>query len=211
VKPLGSQLKGISGFSGATIMGDGSVALILDIMGLAQKAHIIRENQEQTMAKSKGDNSTGKEIADKETLLIFLIGGKGRSSIPLSAVARLEEFKCSNIEHSGDNDVIQYRGEIIPLVYLSKFFDSCQQVEQKETIQAVIYTNQEKSVALVVDQILDIVEENIAIKRSLTRKGILGTVVVQDKVTDLIDMEGIVRETDASFFDKPKKVLSLTH
>ena len=63
--------------------------------------------------------------------------------------------------------------------------------------------------ALVVDQILDIVEESIVVKRSLTRKGVLGTIVVQEKVTDLIDMEGIVREIDATFFDDHTEVLSL--
>jgi two-component system chemotaxis sensor kinase CheA len=211
VKPLGSQLKGISAFSGATIMGDGSVALILDIMGLAEKADLIRENQEQPVAKSKDISQSDKEMADKETLLIFRIGKDGRNSIPLSSVARLEEFNCSNIEHSGKNELIQYRGEIIPLIDLSSFFDSSQHVEKKETIQTVIYTYEDRSVALVVDQILDIVEERIIIKRSLTRKGILGTVVVQGKVTDLIDIEGVVRETDPTFIDGHKEVLSMTH
>ena len=131
VKPLGNQLKGISGFSGATIMGDGSVALILDIMGLAQKTRVIRENQEQTMAESKGQGSADQEGADKETLLIFRVGKEGRSSIPLSVVARLEEFQYSNIEHSGNNEVIQYRGEIIPLICLSKFFGLNSRVEKK--------------------------------------------------------------------------------
>ena len=211
VKPLGNQLKGIAGFSGATIMGDGSVALILDIMGLAQKAQVVRENQEQAMADSKDKSLADNEVTDKETLLIFRVGEKGRNSIPLSTVARLEEFKCSDIERSGNNDVIQYRGEIIPLIDLLNFFDSSQQVKKNATIQTIIYTHQNKSVALVVDQILDIVEENITVKRSLTRKGILGTVVVQDLVTDLIDMEGIVREMDPAFFDDHQEVLSLTH
>jgi two-component system, chemotaxis family, sensor kinase CheA len=211
VKPLGNQLKGISGFSGATIMGDGSVALILDIMGLAQKANVIRENQEQTAADSKDEGAAGKDMTDKETLLIFRVGKEGRSSMPLSAVARLEEFKCSDIEHSGDNEVIQYRGEIIPLIDLSKFFDSSKQIVRNETIQTIIYTRENKSVALVVDQILDIVEENIATKRSLTHKGVLGTVVIQNMVTDLIDMEGIVRETDPTFFKNQSEVVSLTH
>ena len=210
VKPLGSQLKRVSAFSGATIMGDGRIALILDIMGLAEKADVIRQNQEQNITESKGNGLSGKEKTDKETLLIFRIGKEGRNSIPLSSVARLEEFNCSNIEHSGSNNVIQYRGEIIPLVDLSNFFDSSKHVEMSDTIQTIIYTHQDRSVALVVDQIIDIVEERIVIKRSLTKKGVLGTVVVQGKVTDLIDIEGIVREADPSFFDDYENVLSLT-
>jgi two-component system chemotaxis sensor kinase CheA len=83
-------------------------------------------------------------------------------------------------------------------------------VEKKVTVQTIIYTRENRSVALVVDQILDIVEETITVKRSLTRKGILGTVVVQDKVTDMIDMEGIVREYDPAFFEEQKEILSFT-
>jgi len=211
VKPLGSQLKGISAFSGATIMGDGRIALILDIMGLAQKAQVIRENQEQSATESNGADPESSHATNKETLLIFRIGKEGRSSIPLSAVARLEEFKCSDIERSGNNKVIQYRGEIIPLIYLESFFDSSKVVEQKEVIQAVIYTQKNKSVALVVDKILDIVEESITVKRALSRMGILGTVVVQDMVTDLIDMEDIVRKMDPTFFEGCEEVLSLNH
>jgi two-component system, chemotaxis family, sensor kinase CheA len=211
VKPLGSQLKGISAFSGATIMGDGRIALILDIMGLAQKALVIRESQEQSTTEINDTDLASSDSANKETLLIFKFGKQGRSSIPLSAVARLEEFKCSDIERSGKNKVIQYRGEIIPLIYLEEFFDSSKEIGQKEVIQAVIYTQQNKSVALVVDKILDIVEESITVKRTFSRKGILGTVVVQDKVTELIDMESIVRKMDPTFFDDCEEILSFTH
>jgi two-component system, chemotaxis family, sensor kinase CheA len=211
VKPLGSQLKGISAFSGATIMGDGKIALILDIMGLAQKALVISENQEQSATETNGADTESSHTTNKETLLIFKFGKEGRTAIPLSAVARLEEFKCSDIERSGKNKVIQYRGEIIPLICLEEFFDSSKGIGEKEVIQAVIYTQQNKSVALVVDKILDIVEESITVKRTFSRMGILGTVVVQDKVTDLIDMEGVVRKMDPAFFDDCEEVLSLTH
>ena len=162
------------------------------------------------MTESKEGGAAGKKGPDKETLLIFRIGKQNRSAIPLSSVARLEEFKCADIEKSGTNEVIQYRGEIIPLIDLSHFFDSNKHVEKKVTVQTIIYTRENRSVALVVDQILDIVEETITVKRSLTRKGILGTVVVQDKVTDMIDMEGIVRECDPAFFEEQKEILSLT-
>ncbi len=211
VKPLGSQLKGISAFSGATIMGDGRIALILDIMGLAQKAQVIRENQDTNTTETNSADPESIHAANKETLLIFRVGQEGRSSIPLSAVARLEEFKCSDIERSGKNKVIQYRGEIIPLICLEEFFDSSKVLEQKEVMQAVIYTQKNKSVALVVDKILDIVEESILVKRTFSRTGILGTVVVQDKVTDLIDMEGVVRKMDPTFFEDCEETLSLIH
>ena len=199
VKPLSQQLKGIPAFSGATIMGDGKVALILDVMGLAQSARVVTQTRQRARLESseKGD---GKET-DKQTLLLFGIGEKGRMAIPLSMVARLEEFKQADIEKSGDQDVVQYRGEIMPLIYLSKIFNGDGNYAEKETLQAVVYTKNGRSVALVADKILDIVEESITIKRASNRKGTLGTMVVQNLVTDLLDAEGIVREHDPTFFD----------
>ncbi len=199
VKPLSQQLKGIPAFSGATIMGDGKVALILDVMGLAQSARVVTQTRQRARLESseKGD---GKET-DKQTLLLFGIGEKGRMAIPLSMVARLEEFKQADIEKSGDQDVVQYRGEIMPLIYLSKIFNGDTSYTERETLQAVVYTKNGRSVALVADKILDIVEESITIKRASNRKGTLGTMVVQNLVTDLLDAEGIVREHDPTFFD----------
>lgn len=199
VKPLSHQLKGIPAFSGSTIMGDGKVALILDVMGLAQSARVVTPNRERARLESseKGDGKT----TDKQTLLIFGLGEKGRMAIPLSMVARLEEFKRSDIEKSGDQEVVQYRGEILPLICLSKILLGEATSTEKETLQAIVYTQNDRSVALVADKILDIVEENITVERGSNRKGTLGTVVVQDLVTDLLDAEAIVRENDPTFYD----------
>jgi len=199
VKPLSQQLKGIPAFSGATIMGDGKVALILDVMGLAQSARVVTKNRER--ARLESSEKDGENASDKQTLLLFGIGEKGRMAIPLSMVARLEEFKRANIEKSGGQEVVQYRGEIISLIYLSKIFNGDSSYVEKETLQAVVYTQDGKSVALVADKILDIVEESITVERSSNRKGTLGTVVVQNQVTDLLDAETIVRENDPSFYN----------
>ena len=122
-------------------------------------------------------------------------------AIQLSMVARLEEFKRSDVERSGAQEVVQYRGEIMPLIYLSKIFNGNQDYAEKETMQAVVYTQNWKSVALVADKILDIVDEVITVQRGSNRKGTLGTVVVQDMVTDLLDAEAIVRENDPTFYE----------
>jgi two-component system chemotaxis sensor kinase CheA len=199
VKPLSQQLKGIPAFSGSTIMGDGKVALILDVMGLAQSARVVTQNRERARLESseKGDGKT----ADKQTLLIFGLGENGRMAIPLSMVARLEEFKRSDIEKSGEQEVVQYRGEIMPLICLSKILLGKATSSDKETLQAIVYTQNNRSVALVADKILDIVEESITVERGSNRKGTLGTVVVQDMVTDLLDAEAVVRENDPTFYD----------
>ena len=195
VKPLGKQLKGISAFAGATIMGDGKVALILDVMGLAREANVVTESRGRQLS-----GTSEKSVADenRQTLLILRVG-TNRMAVPLSAVARLEEFKPSELERSGEVDVVQYRGEIMPLIYLSGVLSGGgSKRPDSEYMQAVVYTHEGRSIGLVVDQILDIVEASMTVKRSLKRRGVIGTVVVQDKVTDLLDVEGIVKSADTS-------------
>jgi len=199
VKPLGQQVKNIPAYSGATIMGDGNVALILDVMGLAQKAKVISQTQAKMRSETHGDGASTE--GDRQTLLIIGLGDQ-RMAIPLSKVARLEEFNRKDIEHSGDQEVVQYRGEIMPLIHVAQLIGAGGPAEDRDELHAVVYTRNNKSVALVVDQICDIVEENITVKKSGTRHGIMGTVVVQNQVTDLLDLENVILSVDPTFFDE---------
>ncbi len=205
VKPLGKQLKGISAFSGATIMGDGKLALILDVMGLAQKARVISEHQDKSISKGSTAQGAG---GDCQTLLVFGLEKDDRIAIPLSEVARLEEFRRSDVERSGDQDVVQYRGEIMPLIYLKKALNKVAAAEdsEKELMQAIVFTKNDRSVGLVVERIIDIVEESITVKRGANRPGVLGTIVVQDRVTDLLDVDNVVQAADPSFLIETKAV-----
>ncbi len=207
VKPLGKQMKDIPAFAGATIMGDGKVALILDVMGLAQAARVVSESHERAMDDSKEKSRQSNN--ERHSYLIFGLGEDGRMAIPLSIVARLEEFHRKDVEYSGEQEVVQYRGEIMPLIFLSRVFDenaTTSIAEQKETMQAVVYTHQGKSVALVADRIVDIVEETVTVKRDSRRHGTVGTVVLQGKVTDLLDAEGIVKQSDPTFYEESSMI-----
>jgi two-component system chemotaxis sensor kinase CheA len=115
VKPLGKQLKGLSFYAGATIMGDGRVALILDVLGIGQRSGVLGEGQEQ--ARAAGEQKTRSET-ELQRLLLFRTGSFERLAVPLSLVARLEEFPQSAIEHAGGGQVVQYRNRILPLVSL---------------------------------------------------------------------------------------------
>ena len=115
VKPLGKQLKGLTLYAGATIMGDGRVALILDVLGIGQRSGVLAEFLEQ--ARASGQQKAQVEIAP-QCLLLFRTGSFGRLAVPLSLVARLEEFPQSSIEHAGGGQVVQYRERILPLVSL---------------------------------------------------------------------------------------------
>lgn len=200
VKPLGKQLKGISSFAGATIMGDGRVALILDVVGVAQHANIVSETRDRTIIESK---NRGADDADqRQSLLLFSVGANHRMAIPLALAARLEEFPVSQIEHTGAQEVIQYRGQILPLIRVADHVAGTGgAAAATETLQVVVYSENGRSVGLVVGEINDIVDEAITIRRNSGAPGLLGSVVVHDKITDLLDVRGLVRSAEPGFYE----------
>ena len=115
VKPLGKQLKGLTLYAGATIMGDGRVALILDVLGIGQRSGVLAEFVEQARGSGQQKGAGGDE---QQRLLLFRAGSFARLAVPLSLVARLEEFPQSSIEHASGGQVVQYRNRILPLVSL---------------------------------------------------------------------------------------------
>jgi two-component system chemotaxis sensor kinase CheA len=202
VKPLGKQLKGITCFAGATIMGDGKVALILDVMGLAQYANVVAEVRDRAVA---GKTKAAERVDERQTLLLFNAGQNARMAIPLSMVARLEEFPRSLVERSGNQDVVQYRGQILPLIQVANFLPNAGGApDLGDPVQVVVYSEAGRSVGLVVAKINDIVQETLTVKRGGGRDGILGSAVVQDRVTDFLDVSGVIRAADPTFYEAAK-------
>ena len=203
VKPLGKQLKGISIFAGATIMGDGHVALILDVMGLAGRAGIAVEGGEH----SRGDQGAqAKEnVGNKQTLLIIQVGENGQLAIPLGMVARLEEIPVSSLEAAGGQEVIQYRNEILPVVRLSTVLSSqgFQTQSEQDTMQLVVISKEDRQVGLAVDRIVDIVDEHVTAKTKGDQPGILYSAVVQKRVTDLLDVQSVLARCQLTPMEAP--------
>lgn len=206
VKPLGKQLKGVSIFAGATIMGDGTVSLILDVLGIAQSTGVISEVRERALAEMAAVQPESK-IKDRQALLLFRGPDDAHLAIPLSLVARLEEFPRVSIEKVGRGDVVQYRGQILPLIYVRSVLPerrkqlrnprSEEEHKARDKVQAVVYSGQRGNVGLVVDRILDIVEDSFEVQAAGTRKGIRGTTVVRGRVTELLDIEAMIQEMGA--------------
>ena len=200
VKPLGKEIKGVAVFAGATIMGDGRVALILDVLGLAQRGGVVTgvrdraHNEAATQTQSEGEN--------RQALLLFQVDDTSRLALPLSMVARLEEFPRDRVERAGRRDVVQYRGEILPLIDLCEVLGGVTPMDEAGPLQVVVYAEQGRSVGLVVRRILDIVEEAPAIKHRATAHGLLGSTTIQGRVTDLLDVHGVIRAVDPTFFDQ---------
>ena len=204
VKPLGKKLKGVNIFAGATIMGDGRVALIIDVLGLAQQANIVSEVRGRSVASREQSAETDDRKNNRQALLLIQVGQHGRMAIPLSLVARLEVFAASALEHSGFQSVTQYRGEIMPLLRVSDILQigSNGAAEESGALEVVVYSEKGRSVGLVVDRILDIVEENVVIQNPSHREGIRGSMVIQSRVTDLLDIPTLVRAAQIHLGDE---------
>jgi two-component system chemotaxis sensor kinase CheA len=204
VKPLRKQLKGISAYSGATIMGDGWIALILDVLGLAQQSNVIAESRDSARDRRHSEFSRGAS-GDEHALLLVENGLEGRAAIPLAMVSRLEEFPRSVIERAGIQEVMQYRGQIIPLVRLSDVIPATDDLEilaHAGSIQVVVYSEGKRTVGLIVDRIVDIVNERAAVESLTLRAGVVGSFVTQGHVTDLLDLPAIMRATVPGVFDR---------
>jgi len=197
VKPLGKELRGIPLFAGATIMGDGRVALILDVAGLAQHVSAAGRAGSETRSGKDGTTATDKLDAKQsdDALLLFENDGGNLTSVPVSRITRIEEFQRSRLERSGGNIVVQYRGQILPLIELAT-----PNPDTDELVTVLVFTEGHKSIGMLVRRIVDVVEERYTLERCTSRPGVLGTVVVQGRVTDLLDVNGVISHQAPWFF-----------
>jgi two-component system chemotaxis sensor kinase CheA len=203
VKPLRKQLKTVKTFAGSSIMGDGKVALILDVLGLAQRASVVTETRDRALAGKVAEAAA--TAGDKQTFLLFAGPGDSRMAIPLSTLARLEEFPVAQVEMSGSQWVTQYRGRILPLIRLNVVLE-----ERRNKLRALqgppaadsgplpvlVLRHDGRSFGLVVEQILDIVEDRADVKSAATRPSVLYSVVIGERVTELLDIPAILRSAD---------------
>jgi two-component system chemotaxis sensor kinase CheA len=200
VKPLRKQLKTVKTFAGSSIMGDGKVALILDVLGLAQRASVVTETRDRAMAGKAAEAAAATQL--KQTFLLFAGPGDSRMAIPLSTLARLEEFPVAQVEMSGTQWVTQYRGQILSLIRLSVVLQERRQrlralqalpAIDSGPIQVLVMNHEGRSFGLVVERILDIIEDKADVKSAATRPGVLYSVLIGDRVTELLDIPAILR------------------
>lgn len=199
VKPLGKQLKKLSVFAGATIMGDGHVALILDVLGLARRARVVGEVAHAT-DEQRSVSSAEADVAAKTALLIVQAGKGCRAAVPLATVHRLEEFPVSAIEYASGMPVVQYRGGILPLVDLPLFLTGNESIGDEQK-RVVVFSSAGREFGCVVDKIVDIVEDCVDLHKGAKKRGILGSAIIQKQVTDLLDLDAIVGAAQGEAFE----------
>ena len=183
VKPIGRQLKGLCIYAGATIMGDGRVSLILDVAGLAQAHGVDVAASVPTEIRSTS--------ADLSALLVLEAAGR-RAALPLGEVSRLEEFAATAVERSGDTEVVQYREGILPLVRLAPAIGLPEDHRERARLSVVVHDDGKRRVGIVIDRVLDVVTTSLSHSDAGRRPGVLGSAVVQEHVTDLVDLDAVV-------------------
>jgi two-component system, chemotaxis family, sensor kinase CheA len=215
VKPLWKRLKGLSVYAGATVMGDGAVALILDAMALAQRLGMAFEAESHDEALAEPSGAEG--AADEELVLLCRIGSDGRLAIPLGEVARLEDVPRARVENVGGAEHLQYRGEILRLVRPSQVLEERRKRPRESTgdaeshaddnLQVVVLAHERGRVGLVVDGIMDITSVQVALDQTSRRRGVLGTMVVEDRITEFLDVSHMTRALESRRGAEPREAV----
>ncbi len=188
VKPLGRQLRGLGCFAGAAILGDGRVALILDVVGVAQLAKVASDRP-AAARKPAPREEDGPALATQSW--VTCRGATGtRVALPLSAVTRLEEIPAEKVERSHDREVVQYCGEILPLLRTSELFH--EPAQERDPLQVVVLREADESMGLVVDRIEDIVEETGEVRGDGRNPWLQGAAVIDERVADVLDVKRLL-------------------
>jgi two-component system chemotaxis sensor kinase CheA len=182
VKPMSSKLRHIPVFCGNTILGDGTVIMIIDPNGVAHS--IGSAATVQQAAAEQRDAELPAEEANTESMLVFRAGSPAPKAVLLSLVTRLEEIDAKTIETSNGRALVQYRGQLMPLVPVNADV----RIKMEGTQPLLVFSDEGRSMALVVDEIVDIVEEKLDIELASDRPGVLGSAVIKGQATEVIDV-----------------------
>jgi len=192
VKPVAPILRHITLFSGNTILGDGSVVMILDPNGIAAQTGEMSVSDGSEDAAERQVTRSDERVA----MLVFRSGDKAPKAVPLALVARLEEVDLATVESSSGQPVVQYRGQLMPLVSIEP--DRRLGTEGRQGV--LVFSDRRHSMGLIVDEILDIVEDRLKVELSTQRPGFIGTATIAGKATDVIDAGYYLTNAFADWF-----------
>ena len=202
VKPMSTKLRHIDMFSGNTILGDGAVIMIIDPNGIAKALGAAGSS-----AHDMGDEAAGHHIGSGEqttSLLVFRAGSSQPKAVPLGLVTRLEELPADKIEFSNGRYMVQYREQLMPLVAMEGVTIASQGAQP-----ILVFADDGRSMGLVVDEIIDIVEERLNIEVGGSSSGILGSAVIKGQATEVIDVGHFLPMAFADWFTRKEMKPSL--
>ena len=193
VKPTAPILRDITFYSGNTILGDGSVIMIIDPNGIAAATGQAAANE---VGNEDARDKVGAGLEEKSSMLIFRAGGQELKAVPLALIARLEEVEMSDVEMSHNERVVQYRGQLMPLIP----FNPGHAWKEDGRQPILVFTESERSMGLVVDEIVDIVEDNLKVEIAAEQPGLIGGAVIDGHATDVIDAGYFLTQAFSDWF-----------
>jgi two-component system chemotaxis sensor kinase CheA len=182
VKPMSSMLRGISVFSGNTILGDGSVIMILDPNGVSAE---VGGHAESNIAPDAHAERAAEENLDASTsLLVFRAGSAEPKAVPISLVTRIEQIDAAQIERSNGRHMVQYRGSLMPLLPVNDDV----RVRTEGSQPLLVFIDKNHSMGLIVDEIIDIVDSPLDIQVASKIPGTIGSAVIDGRATEIVDV-----------------------
>ncbi len=200
VKPLGKHFKNISIFAGATIMGDGRMALILDVVGISRKVGLKIEDVDRAKEELGLESKMAEE--EQQFILLFNVSPEEQFAIPLALVARLDKISADKLEFVGGKEIIQYRGRSIPIIRLENYLP-IQPLPEQDEYHLLVFREGENEVALMVSRIVDSIQTQVHLDERLYKmEGVLGSAIIKDRTTLFLDVYKIIEMHDPYFFVK---------
>jgi two-component system chemotaxis sensor kinase CheA len=207
VKPLGRDLKKCKGYAGATIMGDGRVALILDVANLAQMAGLSSlEGASRAAEVAQESMRAIREQKDRQSLLIFRSAENEQFAAPLNMVERIEKIKATDIESVGGKRVIRYRGGCLPLISVDQVA-MVQPLADVEDLLVIVFIISGREIGLLAIGPVDAVELSLEVDgQTLKQAGIMGSAIINDHTTLMVDIFEIVHTLNPEWFENMETV-----
>ncbi len=202
MKPVAPILRHVTMFGGNTILGDGSVIMILGPNGIARATGLGTEATEVEPERESGRPAHLLQSDASTALLLFRAGDAAPKAVPLGLVARLEVVERERIESAGGMPLVQYRGRLMPLVPLSGHWDADMAPARQPVL---VFSDGDRAMGLMVDEILDVVEARLTVDAAGKRPGYLGSVVVAGRVTELLDTAWWLRQAGEDWFGAAKR------
>jgi two-component system chemotaxis sensor kinase CheA len=200
VKPVAPILRHVTMFSGNTILGDGSVIMILDPNGIGRASGVGADAPTED-ARRAANAGTGMRSNASASLLLFRAGDETPKAVPLGLVARLEDIPADRIEMSGATPVVQYRGALMPLVPVSPGW---MRPEGTARQAVLVFTENDRAMGLMVDEILDVIDEKLDIQPGSGRAGFIGSAVISGRVTEVLDTAWWLSQAGDDWFRNPR-------
>ncbi|MGC1540220.1 MAG: hybrid sensor histidine kinase/response regulator [Xanthobacteraceae bacterium] len=195
VKPMSTKLRHIEMFSGNTILGDGAVIMIIDPNGIAKALGASGNASHEIADENAAQRAGGAE--QLTSLLVFRAGSSQPKAVPLGLVTRLEEIAADKIELSNGRSMVQYREQLMPLVQMAGV-----NIRTSGSQPILVFADDGRSMGLVVDEIIDIVEERLHIEVAGSSDGILGSAVIKGQATEVIDVGHFLPMAFADWFSR---------